>query len=159
MPALWQGVAGTPLQDIYLDHYEISPVEPLHDIKGHLSNLIEELRATLTGDVKQSVELIVGSVLGKETLRASDYRKGVIVILKTLPELIPSSILTTLLGTAVEITELLYSASTKRSPQSVLHLHNVAFMHAKLCILIPRQCQLNECLGATSTLSPVMLLF
>ena len=57
VPVLLQGVADTPLQD------------PLHDIKGHLSNLIEELRATLTGDVKQSVELIVGSVLGKETLR------------------------------------------------------------------------------------------
>ena len=108
VPVLLQGVADTPLQD------------PLHDIKGHLSNLIEELRATLTGDVKRSVELIVGSILGKETLRGSDYRKGGIVILKTLQELIPSSILITLLGTAVEITELLYSASTKRSPQSVL---------------------------------------
>ena len=44
----------------------------------YVSNLKEELRATLTGDVKQSVELIVGSVLGNETLRGSDYRKGLL---------------------------------------------------------------------------------
>ena len=33
VPALLQGVAGTLLQDFYLDHYEISPMEPLYDIK------------------------------------------------------------------------------------------------------------------------------
>ena len=30
------------IEDLYLEKYEISPVEPLHDIKGHIANLIEE---------------------------------------------------------------------------------------------------------------------
>ena len=35
--ALLQDAPETPLADLCLDRYEISPVEPLHDIKGHLS--------------------------------------------------------------------------------------------------------------------------
>ena len=69
VPALLQGVPETPLVDLCLDKYEISPVEPLHDLKGHLSNLIDELRVALAGEVKEKVEVIVSSVLGKETLR------------------------------------------------------------------------------------------
>ena len=61
----------TPLQEIGLEHYEVSPVEPLH---GHLSNIIDELHVSLTGEVKHKVEEICSTVLGKETLRGSDYR-------------------------------------------------------------------------------------
>ena len=123
-----------PLTELCLENYEVSPVEPLHDLKGHLSNIIEELRVTLTGEVKEKVDIIVGSVLGKETLRGSDYRKGSILILKMLQEFTPNSPLTTLLSTAVEMTELLYCDPTKRRSQSVLRLHNITFVHAKLCV-------------------------
>ena len=118
VPALLQGVPETPLVDLCLDKYEISPVEPLHDHKGHLSNLIDELRVALIGEVKEKVEVIVSSVLGKETLRGSDYRKGAILILKTLQELTPTSSLTRMLATAVEMTELLNCDPTKRTSQS-----------------------------------------
>ena len=50
MPPLLQGVPQTPLGEICLERYEISPVE---DVKGHLSNLIDELRVVLTGEVKE----------------------------------------------------------------------------------------------------------
>ena len=33
VPALLQGAPETPLVDLCLDKYEISPVEPLHDLK------------------------------------------------------------------------------------------------------------------------------
>ena len=99
VPALLQGVPEMTLTELCLDSYEVSPVEPIHDLKGHLSNIIEELRVTLTGEVKEKVDIIVGSVLGKEILRGSDYRKGSILILKTLQEVTPNSPLTTLLST------------------------------------------------------------
>ena len=88
---------------------------------------------TLTGEVKEKVDVILRSVLGKETLRGSDYRKGAILMLNTLQDLMPTSSLTTTLSTAVEMTELLYCDPTQRTSQSVLHLHNIAFVHAKLC--------------------------
>ena len=65
--ALLQGMPETSLQDLCLEQYEISPVEPLHDIKGHLSNVLDELRLCVTGEVKQRIEQIFSSVLGKET--------------------------------------------------------------------------------------------
>lgn len=135
VPALLQGVPHMDLEDFGLSHYEVAPVKPLHDIKGHLCNLIQELRvhASLTGEAQQRIDDICCTVLDKETLRGSDYRKGVILILLTLTELQPASTLTTLVQTAVEITEILYSDPSKRTPQMILRLHNVCFVHAKLC--------------------------
>ena len=62
----------------------------------------------------------------------------------------PTSPLTTLLSTAIEITELLYCDPTKRTTQSVLRLVlfmqnyvQTFFVHLKLS-------HIEECLGATS---------
>ena len=128
VPALLQGSPDTPLTNLHLDRYEISLVEPLHDVKGHLSNLIDE--AILTGEAKERVDAIANSVLGKETLRGSDFRKGAILMLKALQDILPNSFVTTTLSTAVEM---LYSRPHKRTQQSMLRLHNLSFVHAKLC--------------------------
>ena len=133
VPALLQGVADRPLAEFSLNHYEISPVEPLHDLKGHLSNIIDEIKVLVTGPAKQRVNSICSSVLAKERLRGSDYRKGAILILLALQESQPRSPLTVVLETAVEICEILYSGPEKRTPKTVLRLHNLTFVHAKLC--------------------------
>ena len=127
-----------------LEHYEISPVEQLHDIKGYLCNIIDEVIVSLEGE---KVEAICSTVLGKDTLRGSDYRKGSILILKTLQELQPSSPLTALLETAVEISEILYSCPSKRCSQSVLRLHNLMQDYAGIKCSSQRQCHLEKCLA------------
>ena len=136
VPALLQGVPHMALEDFGLSLYEVAPIEPLHDIKGHLCNLLEEIRihASLSDEAKQRIDDICSTALVKETLRGSDYRKGAILILLTLLELQPDSTLTTLLQTAVEITEMLYSDPRKRTTQTILRLHNLCFVHAKLCM-------------------------
>lgn len=134
VPALLQGVADKSLAEFNLNKYEISPIEHLHDIKGHLSNIIEEIKVLITGPVKMKVDSICSSVLSKETLRWSDFRKGAVLILLALQELQPQSKFTAVLKTAVEISEILYSDPQNRSPTSVLRLHNLTFVHAKLCV-------------------------
>ena len=47
------------------------------------------------------MDVIVSSVLGKNTLRGSDYRKGAILMVNVLHELIPTSLLTAMLASAV----------------------------------------------------------
>ena len=37
------------LSDLDLEHYEVTPVEPLHDIKDHIKNPFEELFKHLEG--------------------------------------------------------------------------------------------------------------
>lgn len=55
----------------YLSLHEISPLEPLHVLKGHISNIVAELQKTLTGETKVHVDDIIKAALSKETLRAA----------------------------------------------------------------------------------------
>ena len=59
---------------------EISPSEPLHDLKGHLGNIIEEALCIATGDVIEELKKVKKAVLTKETVRCSDLRKAVILM-------------------------------------------------------------------------------
>ena len=77
--ALLQGTPDTPLKLLGLDRYEIAPTEPLHDIKGHISNLIEELLKVVTGELEK-LEGIGSAILGKDAIRCSDCHKAVILI-------------------------------------------------------------------------------
>ena len=112
---------------MHLHRYEISPSEPLHDIKGHLSNVFEETSKLLSGESLTKFTNICSTILGKDTLRCSDYRKATILISLVLKESNAE-----VFRTAAEINELLYANVTKRSPESILHVHNVTYIHTTL---------------------------
>lgn len=131
VPALLHNAPTTSLQSLYLQDYEISPTETLHDIKGHLSN---ELLSHTTSDVKKKLSHIYSTVLGKETLRCCDYRKSAILILLALKESHADKCYIEVMRTIVEITEILCSDDSKHSSHTVLRLHNLTFVHGKLCI-------------------------
>ena len=44
-PALTATEPETPLESYNLHYYEVGAVEPLHDFKGHMANLFEEIIA------------------------------------------------------------------------------------------------------------------
>ena len=121
--------------------------------------MIEEIKVLLNGPAKEKVD---SSVLSKETLRASDLRKGAVLILLALQDTQPNYPVTAVLESAVEICEILYAKPEKRSPQSVLRLHNITFVHAKLFEKVfstPRTMSKIKCLAATSMLlQPTLLL-
>lgn len=95
-------------------------------------NVVIELLVQTTGNVKQKLSSIYSSVLQKETLRYSDYRKAILILL-ALQEVRADKKLIELMRTLVEITEILYSSYSKRTSQAVLRLHNITFVHGKLC--------------------------
>ena len=66
--------------------HEISPTEPLHDlhVKGHISNTIDEVQKSATGDTLNEIQKFVQTVLNKEVLQCSDYRKAIALIFNTL---------------------------------------------------------------------------
>ena len=72
-------------------------------------------------------------MLSKDTLRASDYRKAIIVLYKTLVDCDADTDLVHILRTGMEITELLYASADKRSATTILRLHNISFQHGMLC--------------------------
>ena len=46
------------LEDLNLEYYEISPIEPLHDIKGHITNIIDEAMAIAHGETLEKLSNI-----------------------------------------------------------------------------------------------------
>lgn len=135
-PALLQDQPQASLQSLNLQQYEVSPTEPLHDLKGHLSNIIDETIHLTTGDVLQEIKCIKAAVLNKDTIRCSDLRKALILIYLKLRSLQPDSIVTDLYRTAVEISYLCYAHDSIRTPKSVLCLYNRAFLHAYQCSVV-----------------------
>lgn len=70
-PALLQSKPKSSLSSLNLDKYEVSPTEPLHDLKGHLANIITETLHITSGNIHSEVSKIKKSVL-KDTVRCSD---------------------------------------------------------------------------------------
>lgn len=49
-----------------MGQYEISPVEPLHDIKGHIKNIWEIFPTCCNDDLKEFFENELNNTLGKK---------------------------------------------------------------------------------------------
>ena len=64
-PAMCYGTVSTEVSSLNLGSYEISPVEPLHDIKGHIKNLWELLPRHLPEDLKDNFSKELSLALGK----------------------------------------------------------------------------------------------
>ena len=133
------------LEEISLKDYTIMDCEPLHDLKGHLSNLFEELPKLLDATLAQDVSAVLHADLGtKETKRGGDYRLTLVHVLALLKRRTPPAPILQLIKTALDISELLYAEDAKRSPKCILRLYNTTWLHFELC---------SELLSSTSTVS------
>ena len=117
------------MKDLNLTRYEVVPVEPLHDLKEHINNILKELPKHLTEEEKVLFEESIEAVLStKEKLRGSDYRLCCIVLALHLGNNCRLTI-RRLLYSLAELCELLYAPADKRTPRLILRLHNVTFCH------------------------------
>ena len=132
-PALVTSNPNANLQDLHLGQYEVAPTEPLHDFKGHMANIIAEVRANTQGSIHGEVEKVYTATL-KDTIRGVDYRKATILLSNTFEKVSPNSDHHLLFNTAVQISEVLYSRETSRSQKKILRFHNLSFQHAVQCI-------------------------
>jgi len=51
--------------DLQLYKHEISPTEPLHDLLGLISNIMDEVQKSAKGDILNEVQKVVQTVLNK----------------------------------------------------------------------------------------------
>ena len=135
-PALCQNNPEATLESLNLQNYEVFPTEPLHDLKGHLGNIIEETLAITTGETQQKVKEVKAAVLSKDTVRCSDLHKAVILIYLKLKELNCDVQLTELYRTAVEMSSFCYMHESQRTQRTILRMHNISFLHAYLCTVL-----------------------
>lgn len=108
--------------------------EPLHDIKGHLINLITELPHILPpGDTKTKCTHLIDHCLAKEKKSGADMRRVVIQLYLLMIHLDCSSEVLLLLKSIIAISEVAYSYDSKRSPYQLLRLYNMSWLHMELC--------------------------
>ena len=124
------------LQDLNLSFYEILPTEPLHDVKEHIKNTLEELSKHLTKDEKLHFTSVYDTIFGeKDKIRGTDYRRGCILISKYMRGKCRDSV-QRILDSLVEISRLSYAGALKRTPRSILRFHNITFLHAMWCKML-----------------------
>jgi hypothetical protein len=91
------------LSTLNLDPYEVIASEPLHDLKGHIINLITELLYILpSGDTTAQCNHLISCCLAKDKKSGADMRRVVIQLYLLLKDLdCPTKIL--LLQTIIKI--------------------------------------------------------
>ena len=113
------------MSDMNLEHYTILDCEPLHDLKGHLQNLLDELPKVLNKALGTEVKALLDTDLGKDMKTGGDYRLASIHLLTLLKKRTSQIDILHLIQTIVKISEILYADDNKRTPRSVLRLYNL----------------------------------
>ena len=135
VPALLLTDPSRSLLSLNLDRYEVVASEPLHDLKGHIINLITELPYVLPdGDIATQCTHLISCCLAKEKKSGADLRRVVIQLFLLLTDLESNSKTLLLLHTIIKIGEILYSRDHLRSPRQLLQLYNCCWLHMELCM-------------------------
>ena len=139
------------LASLNLLQYEVLDCEPLHDLKGHIRNLLTEIPYLLPPPLKVECTKIIETTLGKQKGSGARLRVAIIkVFLKVLRHQDVDVMVKELLGTIVKISELLYANDTSRTSKAVLQLYNTTWLHHELCchlISNPREQTLDHFYG------------
>ena len=136
VPALlWNHQHGS-LTNMKLSKYEVISGESLHNVKGQIVNLLDELKFQMEKEERKSFEATYQVAIGdKDALRGSDLRLGLILMSLSLQDKVQPKFIDLLL-LLTEISHLMYLPAKHRSPKVILRIHNVTFRHAILCYQI-----------------------
>ena len=133
VPALLLTNPTQQLASLNLDKYEIVATEPLHDIKGHVINLITELPHILPpGETKSKCTHLIENCLAKAKKSGADLRRVVIQVFLLLKDTDCSSRILLLLRSIIKIGEIAYSRDDKRCPRQLLQCYNMCWLHMEL---------------------------
>ena len=133
-PALCFKNSNKSMHQLNLQNYEIAPIEPLHDTKGHIKNVWDVLSEVLEGKEKEVfLNTLKGCYGNKDKVRGCDYRLSTIVAYNNMKKTGCSEDTLQLLYTLSEINRLAYLKALERSPRYILRLYNITFQHAMLC--------------------------
>ena len=122
-----------PLSRLNLQKYEVMDCEPLHDLKGHLYNLLPEIPYLLDSPLNMECQHLLDTTLPKQKVSGAFLRVAAMKPLIKLQHNQVSKCILDLLETIVRISELLHSFDHKRTPKTVLQLYNVSWYHHELC--------------------------
>ena len=135
VPTILINCPSQSLSEINLDGYTVMDCEPLHDLKGHLINLLPEIPHVLAGENKRIVTELLQTLLlanKQNGYSGSDLRICLIELDCLVQSFDVREDVKLLLKTAVQISKTLYSSDDKRSPKTILQLYNCTWLHHEL---------------------------
>ena len=110
--------------------------EPLHDLKGHLHNLLPEVPHLRPPNLKEKCKKLLDTTIPKQKVSGAMLRTAAIkLFLWLLQHKEVDPLIIELLRTVVKASEILHQNDSKRSPKTVLQLYNVTWLHHELCLL------------------------
>ena len=131
VPSLLMFSPGSALGDLNLQDYEVLPFEPLHDLKGYLGSVLRKLSSVIqNGALKKKVSIYQDTVWKKAHLYGSDLREALIEVayfFVSSPETNDTTAVRKCVMCLVQISKILYSLDTSRSPKQCLQFYNCAF--------------------------------
>ena len=127
------------LTSLNLGNYEVLDCEPLHDIKGHLNNILPEITHLLLPPLKTEFQQILDTTLPKGKVSGAFLRVAAIKVLLKLRQHQIDPLIVMLLETVVRMSAILYSQDSRHNPKMILRLYNCSWLHHELC------CDLLSC--------------
>ena len=118
------------IQHIGLGQYEICMLECMHDLAGHIDNVVTELPHHVKDTNEKLVvkNLVESLKQEKNMLRCCDKRRILLILAQTLKYKVNGNI-SSLLLTLAEIQRILYLHDDFRTAQCILRLHNQCHQH------------------------------
>ena len=118
--------------DDHLGTYTVLDCEPLHDFKGRLGNLFNDLPHILPHGLRQKAKEIIEANT-KEKMTGPDHRIIAIELHLSPPQDSVDPAILLLVDTVVRICELLYLPEKKQTPHCILQLYNCTWLHHEPC--------------------------
>ena len=132
VPSLLLFAPETALSELHLSSYCVLPCEPLHDFKGYLAIVLRKLPSILPqSTMKSSVSDCVDMLYKKSKVYGSDLRSTLVDVAHIFAKSMQGPQTKTIfdfVSCLVQISRILYSKDSDRSPKQCLQFYNCAFM-------------------------------
>ena len=116
------------LAELHLGSYCVLPCEPLHDLKGYLGAVLRKLPSILQSPLKATVSEYLDSLWKKSHLYGCDLRSALVQVGHIFASCSAHGPASDLVTCLVQVSEILYSKDSDRSPKQCLQLYNCAFV-------------------------------
>ena len=124
LPSLLFDNPTNTLNDMNLDHYEISTIEPLHDVGNHIKNIYEEIPLHLTALLRKDLSAVIkASFNDKIEKKTADYRLSLVHVVSYLIKNHSHTKVLAIFETLLNIVHLLYMPYGKRTNKTILSLY------------------------------------
>ncbi len=134
VPALLLENPKQQLGSLNLSRYELMACEPLHDLKGHIHNLLEELPGILPPAAADKCQTLLDSCLSKDKISGADLRRTAIQVFLYLRDFNVQPEILSLLQSIIKVGQILYSSDSRRTPRALLQMYNHCWYHSELCV-------------------------